>query len=162
MWAAQELWVDSKNWDFIRCAGSLGWGFPAAIGVQAAHPDRPVICICGDGGFWYHLQELETAVRCKLPVVTVVNNNNALNQEHSIFMEAYDGKPSEKWGEMWHHNKVNFASIAESMGALGIRVEKASDIGPAVKKALASVRPAVVEVMGDIEAMAPKAWTKKK
>jgi acetolactate synthase-1/2/3 large subunit len=162
MWAAQQLWVDSKNWDFIRCAGSLGWGFPAAIGVKAACPDRPVICICGDGGFWYHLQELETAVRCNLPVVTVVNNNNALNQEYSIFMEAYDGKPSEKWGEMWHHNKVNFAAIAESMGALGLRVEKAADIGPAVKKALASGRTAVVELMGDIEAMAPKAWVKKK
>jgi thiamine pyrophosphate-dependent acetolactate synthase large subunit-like protein len=63
---------------------------------------------------------------------------------------------------MWHHNKVNFAAIAESMGALGLRVEKAADIGPAVKKALASGRPAVVEVMGDIEAMAPKAWVKKK
>ncbi len=162
MWAVQQLWVDSKNWDFIRCAGSLGWGFPAAIGVKAACPDRPVICICGDGGFWYHVQELETAVRCNLPVVTVVNNNNALNQEHSIFEDAYDGKPSAKSTEMWHHNKVSFAAIAESMGALGIRVEKAADIGPAVKKALASGRTAVVEVMGDIEAYAPKAWTKKK
>lgn len=160
MWTAQQLWMNSKNWDFIRCAGSLGWGFPAALGAKCALPERPVICLTGDGGFWYHVQELETAVRCNIPTVTVVNNNNSLNQEYNIYTAAYDGKPSEKWSELWHFNHVSFATIAESMGALGIRVEDPAEIGSAVKKALASGRPAVVEVMGDIEAMAPRAWVK--
>jgi acetolactate synthase I/II/III large subunit len=160
MWIAQQLWVNSRNWDFIRCAGSLGWGFPAAIGAKCAVPERPVICLTGDGGFWYHLQELETAVRCNIPTVTVINNNNALNQEYNIFTAAYDGKPSKKWGEMWHFSAVNFAKFAEGMGALGIRVEDPAKIGPAVKQALASGRPAVVEVMGDIEALSPRAWVK--
>lgn len=160
MWTIQQLWVNTKNWDFIRCAGSLGWGFPASLGAKCGVPDRPVICLTGDGGFWYHVQELETAVRCNIPVVTVVNNNNALNQEYNIYTAAYDGKPSKKWEELWHFNHVSFAAIAESMGALGIRVEKPTEIGPAIKKALASGRPAVVEVMGDIEAMSPRAWVK--
>jgi acetolactate synthase-1/2/3 large subunit len=160
MWIAQQLWVNSRNWDFIRCAGSLGWGFPAAIGAKCAVPERPVICLTGDGGFWYHLQELETAVRCNIPTVTVINNNNSLNQEYNIYTAAYDGKPSKKWEELWHFSKVNFAAFAEGMGALGIRVEDPAQIGPAVKQALASGRPAVVEVMGDIEAMSPRAWVK--
>jgi acetolactate synthase-1/2/3 large subunit len=160
MWAVQQLWVDHTDWDFIRCAGSLGWGFPAAIGAKCAVPERPVICVTGDGGLWYHLTELETAVRCNIPTVTVVNNNNALNQEYGIFTAAYDGKPSAKWKEMWYFSEVSFAKLAEDMGALGIRVEDPAEIGSAVKTALASGRPAIVEVVGDDEAYAPKAWTR--
>jgi len=112
MWCAQQLWVDSTRWDFLRAAGSLGWAFPASLGAKCAMPDRPVICFTGDGGFWYHLQELETAVRCGIPTVTCINNNNSLNQETEIFRAGYDGHPSRKQGEMWHFSKVNFAKIA--------------------------------------------------
>ncbi|HWF12432.1 MAG TPA: thiamine pyrophosphate-binding protein, partial [Candidatus Acidoferrales bacterium] len=92
MWCAQQLWV-TKPWDFLRAAGSLGWAFPASLGAKVAMPKKPVVCFTGDGGFWYHLQELETAVRCGIPTVTVVNNNNALNQETLIFKQAYGGNP---------------------------------------------------------------------
>ena len=159
MWTMQQLWVDHTNWDFIRCAGSLGWGFPAAIGAKCGVPERPVICVIGDGGLWYHLTELETAVRHNIPTVSVVNNS-ALNQEYSIFTAAYDGKPSDKWKEMWYFNEVSFAKLAEDMGALGIRVEDPAELGGAIKTAVASNRPAIVEVVGDDEAYAPKAWTK--
>ena len=158
MWSAQQLWVSGKPWDFIRAAGSLGWAFPASLGAKVAMPKKPVVCFTGDGGFWYHLQELETAVRCGIPTVTVVNNNNSLNQETTIFAHAYGGKPSAKQGEMWHFSQVNFATIAESMGALGIRVTKPGDLRSALDRAISSGRPAVVEVMSDIEALAPNAW----
>ena len=95
MWSAQQFWV-TKPWDFIRAAGSLGWAFPASLGAKVAMPKKPVVCFTGDGGFWYHLQELETAVRCGIPTVTVVNNNDALNQETMIFRQAYGGKPSQE------------------------------------------------------------------
>ena len=157
MWSAQQLWV-SKPWDFLRAAGSLGWAFPASLGAKVAMPKKPVVCFTGDGGFWYHLQELETAVRCNIPTVTVVNNNNALNQETLIFKQAYGGKPSKKQGEMWHFSEVNFSSIAESMGALGIRVTKPAELRSALDQAISSGRPAVVEVMSDIEALAPTPW----
>jgi acetolactate synthase-1/2/3 large subunit len=157
MWSAQQFWVN-KPWDFIRAAGSLGWAFPASIGAKVAMPQKPVVCFTGDGGFWYHLQELETAVRCNIPVVTVVNNNNALNQETMIFKQAYGGNPSPKNTEMWHFSEVNFASIAESMGGLGIRVTKPSELRSALDRAISSGRPAVVEVISDIEALAPNPW----
>jgi len=157
MWSAQQLWV-AKPWDFIRAAGSLGWAFPASLGAKVAMPKKPVVCFTGDGGFWYHLQELETAVRCGIPTVTVVNNNNSLNQETTIFRHAYGGKPSKKQGEMWHFSKINFAAIAESMGALGIRVTKPAELRSALDRAISSGRPAVVEVLSDIEALAPNAW----
>jgi len=158
MWSAQQMWVN-KPWDFIRAAGSLGWAFPASLGAKVAMPKKPVVCFTGDGGFWYHLQELETAVRCGIPTVTVVNNNNALNQETMIFRHAYGNKRSPKEGEMWHFSpSVNFAKVAETMGALGIRVTKPSEIRPALDQAISSGRPAVVEVMSDIEALAPNPW----
>jgi acetolactate synthase-1/2/3 large subunit len=162
MWSAQQLWIDRGNsegcWDFIRASGSLGWAFPASLGAKCALPGKPVICFTGDGGFWYHLQELETAVRCGIPTVTVVNNNDSLNQETTIFRRAYDGNPSAKQGEMWHFSKVNFASVAESFGALGIRVTKPRELRPALDRAISSGRPAVVDVQSDIEALAPTAW----
>lgn len=158
MWSSQQLWVNSPRWDFMRAAGSLGWAFPASIGAKCGAPDRPVVCFTGDGGFWYHLQELETAVRCGIPTVTCVNNNNSLNQETSIFKAAYDGNPSAKQGEMWHFSQVNFAKIAEDFGAVGIRVEKPAELRPALDRALSSGKPAVIDVISDIQALAPTAW----
>jgi acetolactate synthase I/II/III large subunit len=162
MWSAQQLWVDRtssrKNWDFIRASGSLGWAFPASLGAKCALPRKPVICFTGDGGFWYHLQELETAVRCGIPTVTIVNNNDSLNQETTIFRHAYHGKPSSKQGEMWHFSKVNFAAVAENFGALGIRVTKPGELRSALDRAISSGRPAVLDVQSDIEALAPTAW----
>ena len=155
MWSAQQLWINSTRWDYLRAAGSLGWGFPASLGAKCAQPRKPVVCFTGDGGFWYHMQELETAVRCGIPTVTVINNNNSLNQETMIFRRAYDGKPSEKQGEMWYFSKVNFAEFAKNMGAVGIRVEKPSELRSAVDQAFACNRPAVVDVQSDIAALAP-------
>ena len=158
MWSAQQLWVDSLQWDFMRAAGSLGWAFPASIGAKCGAPDRPVICFTGDGGFWYHLQELETAVRCGIPTVTCVNNNNSLNQETAIFQAAYDGKPSKRQSEMWHFSSVNFAKIAESFGAWGVRVEKPGELRPAFDRALSSGKPAVIDIVSDIASLSPLAW----
>ena len=154
MWAAQHFWKDGTNWDYIKCAGSLGWAFPASLGAKCALPDRPVVCFTGDGGFYYHLQELETAVRCKIPTVTIVNNNGSMNQERNIYIPAYDGNPSEKWGEMWVFTKVNFSQVARDFGAEGFRAERPEEIAPAVKKALACGKPALVEVISDPLAMA--------
>jgi acetolactate synthase-1/2/3 large subunit len=160
MWSAQQLWMNSTRWDFLRAAGSLGWAFPASLGAKCAVPDRPVICITGDGGFWYHMQELETAVRCGIPTVTVINNNNSLSQETGVFYRAYEGKPSAQQGEMWYYSKVNFADFARTMGAVGFHVEKPSELRPALDQALACGRPAVVDVQSDIKILAPTAWVR--
>ena len=157
MWLSQQLWMNSTKWDLIRCAGSLGWGFPASLGAKCAFPDRPVVAFVGDGGYWYHLQEMETAVRFGINSVTVVNNNKSMNQEINVYTGAYDGNPSDQWGTMWKFTDVNLTRIAEEMGAFAIRVEKPEDIAPAMDKAFASGRPALVEVMTDIDALSPGA-----
>jgi acetolactate synthase I/II/III large subunit len=152
--------VDAKdpNQRFLRCAGSLGWAFPAAIGVKCALPDRPVICFTGDGGFWYHFGELETAVRYGINTVTVVNNNHSLNQEKRGNERYYGGEPGNV-EELWVFPDTDFSKIAEDMGGFGIRVHHPGEIQGALDKAVASGKPAVVDVVSDINGIAPRAWT---
>jgi acetolactate synthase-1/2/3 large subunit len=156
MWMGGMYDVRVSTQSYLRSAGHLGWAFPAALGAKAACPDRPVICFTGDAGFWYHIAEIETAVRWNLNAVIVVNNNGGGNQSKRGFDRAY-GEPTQKSRELWTYNPMNFAKLAEDMGALGIRVEKASDIAPALARALAANRPVVIDVASDIELLAPTA-----
>src|SRR5213594_5018648 len=78
MWTGQMIRLTKPGQRFLRCAGSLGWGLPATLGAKCALPDRPVIGFCGDGGFYYHLAELETAARFNISAIMLVNNNYAL------------------------------------------------------------------------------------
>jgi acetolactate synthase-1/2/3 large subunit len=87
----------------------------------------------------------------------VVNNNSSGNQSKRGFDRVYGGTQTEQAREMWTFSKVNFARIAEEMGALGIRVEKPAEIGAAIERALQANRPAVIDVVTDIDALAPLA-----
>jgi acetolactate synthase-1/2/3 large subunit len=144
---------------YMRSAGHLGWAFPAGIGAKAACPERPVVVFTGDAGFWYHIAEVETAVRWNIASVTIVNNNGGGNQSKRGFDRAYGGEQTPKARELWTYRPTNFARLAEDMGALGIRVDEPRDIAPALQRALASKRPAVIDVATDIEALAPTAVT---
>ena len=157
MWMGGMYDLRVPTQSYIRSAGHLGWAFPAGIGAKAACPERPVVVFTGDAGFWYHIAEVETAVRWNINSVTVVNNNGGGNQSKRGFDRAYGGEPTAKSRELWTYRPMNFARLAEDMGALGIRVERASDIAPALARALAADRPAVIDVVCDIEALAPLA-----
>jgi acetolactate synthase-1/2/3 large subunit len=160
LWTGQMIRLTRPGQRYFRCAGSLGWAFPATLGVKTALPDAPVVGFCGDGGFYYHIAELETALRFGINAIMVVNNNFALNQEKMLFDAAYGGEQRGRADEMWiFRREANLAKVAEDLGCLGIRVERAADIAPALEKALASNRPAVVEVLSDVNAMAKRAWT---
>jgi acetolactate synthase-1/2/3 large subunit len=161
MWTGGMVDLTSPAQGFIRAAGSLGWGLPAALGAQVAQPSRPVILWTGDGGLWYHIGELETAARWKIPAVIVVNNNRSLNQEINVYSRAYGGSLHGRHGELWHFRDTDFAAVAESMGVLGLTVTKASDFGSALEKALASKGPALINVVTEIEAMAPRSTTER-
>jgi acetolactate synthase-1/2/3 large subunit len=143
--------------DYLRSAGHLGWAFPAGLGAKCARPDRPVVTFTGDAGLWYHVAEIETAVRWRINAVTVVNNNASGNQSKRGFDRAYGGQQTEQARELWTFNPMNFARLAEDMGALGLRVEKAVEFAPTLKRALAANRPAVIDVVTDIDALAPLA-----
>jgi acetolactate synthase-1/2/3 large subunit len=157
MWMGGMYDLRVPTQSYMRSAGHLGWAFPAGIGAKAACPQRPVVVFTGDAGFWYHIAEIETAVRWHINSVTVVNNNGGGNQSKRGFDRAYGGEQTAKARELWTYNPMNFARLAEVMGALGIRVERPSDFAPALARALAANRPAVIDVATDIEALAPTA-----
>src|SRR6266850_375598 len=142
---------------FLRSAGHLGWAFPAGLGAKCAAPERPVVTFTGDAGLWYHLGEIETAVRWNIAAVTVVNNNASGNQSKRGFDRAYGGEQTAQAREVWTYRMVDLARVATDIGALGIRVERPRDFPPALEKAIASGKPAIVDVVTDIEAIAPTA-----
>jgi acetolactate synthase I/II/III large subunit len=158
IWSGATIYLTHPDQRYIRCAGSLGWGFPGSLGAKCGAPDRPVVCLTGDGGFWYHLSELETARRCGINTVTVVNNNAALGQCAGPIRKMYANRPGRS-EDLWSFSPVSFARLAEEMGCLGIRVERPDEIAPAIRRALAADRPAVVEVMTDVNCPAPEPWT---
>jgi acetolactate synthase-1/2/3 large subunit len=158
IWTGTMVDAKDPNQMFLRCAGSLGWAFPAALGVKCAVPDRPVVCFTGDGGFWYHLGELETAVRYGINTVTIVNNNHSLNQEKRG-NERYYGGESGNVEELWMFPDTDFSKLAQDMGGFGIRVHHPGEIQDALDKAVASGKPAVVDVVSDVNGIAPRAWT---
>jgi acetolactate synthase I/II/III large subunit len=162
MWTAQMVDLTKPGQGYVRAAGSLGWAFPAGIGAKLAAPDRPVIVFNGDGGFWYHLAELETAVRWRAAVVVIVNNNHALNQEIGPVTNAYGGELGGRHGELWQFAEVDFARLAESVGAKAVRVRTPghlqSALATAVETAEVSRLPVVVDVVTERTAMAPLAY----
>jgi acetolactate synthase I/II/III large subunit len=159
MWMGGMFDLTSTRQSYMRSAGHLGWAFPAGLGAKCACPERPVVVFTGDAGFWYHVAEIETAVRWGINSVTVVNNNGGGNQSKRGFDRAYGGEQTAQARELWTYRKVNFARIAEEIGALGLRVEAPGEFAPALAKALAANRPAIIDVVTDIEAIAPAAVT---
>jgi acetolactate synthase-1/2/3 large subunit len=157
MWMGGMYDLRASSQSYMRSAGHLGWAFPAGIGAKAACPERPVVVFTGDAGFYYHLAEVETAARWGIASVTVVNNNRSGNQSKRGFDRAYGGTQTERGRELWTYTDVNFANIAENMGALGIRVEKPADFVPALQRALDSKQPTIIDVATDIDAIAPVA-----
>jgi acetolactate synthase I/II/III large subunit len=157
IWTGTSVSLTQPGQTYLRSAGSLGWAFPASLGAKCAVPDRPVISFVGDGGFYYHLGELETAARWGIKTVTIVNNNSALGQCLPLVERAYgtrSGKPS----DLMRFRNVDFTHIAKAMGCQGIRVERPDEIGPALDDALAAEAPVVVDVVTDPRVEAPAPW----
>ena len=121
--------------------GTLGSGFPTALGAKVANPDRPVVAITGDGGFMFGVQELSTAVQFKIGVVTLVFNNNAYGNVRRDQRERFDGR-------VVASDLVNpdFVKLAESFGVGAARVTSPDHFRPALEKALADGGPYVISV----------------
>ncbi|WP_219470162.1 thiamine pyrophosphate-binding protein [Nonomuraea rhizosphaerae] len=144
------VWIQ-RYVDFTRPAGhyasaggAMGWGFPAALGIQLARPEERVICLSGDGSFWMVAQDLETAVRENIPVVTVVANNFAYGNTRDRQRNAHE---SRYFGVFY--DNPDLAAFARLHGAHGERVTSGEDLIPALERALASGRPAIVDVVQD-------------
>jgi acetolactate synthase-1/2/3 large subunit len=137
----------------IRANGSLGWVFPGAMGAVLASPHRRTVAVTGDGGMLYHIAEFETALRCDIPVVAVVLNNASLASERHHQESHYKRVIT----EVCDYRDVDFAAVARAFGAHGVRVEDGADLRDAVRDALASKMPALVDVRVSRDAHAPSA-----
>lgn len=133
MWAAQ-FYRNRESWKWISSggAGTMGFGFPAAIGAQFACPDQTVIAVCGDGGFQMTLCEIATAVIHKLPIKILVLNNHYLGMVR-------------QWQELFFDNRESgvdlignpdFVKLAEAYGAKGINIKRPADVGKKLQEAL--------------------------
>ena len=133
----------TKEGTFIGpTSGAMGYGLPAAIGAKVAHPDKKVISFSGDGGFMMTMQELETAVRYDIPVIAIVVNNNMYG---TIRMHQEKHFPGRVMATSL--SNPNFADLAKVFGCQGEQVTSNEEFLPALKRALDSDKPVVIEVV---------------
>jgi acetolactate synthase-1/2/3 large subunit len=152
IWIANYLRSRRAGMRFVTPRGlaGLGWGLPLAMGARLAEPEAPILCVVGDGGFAHAWAELETAVRMRLPVALVVLNNGILgyqmhaeNLKFGTHTDACEFAP------------VDHAAIARACGANGVRVERASELGPALDRALRSATVTLIDAVTDPGAYPP-------
>ena len=144
MWTAQYWRVDQRNnWLSSGGAGTMGFGFPAAIGAQFGRPNDLVISFSGDGGFQMTMADLATACNHKLPIKAIVLNNSYLGMVRQWQELFYDDRRS---GVDLEGNP-DFAKFAEAYGALGLRIKRAADVRKVLTRALEyNDGPCVVDV----------------
>jgi acetolactate synthase-1/2/3 large subunit len=123
-------------------AGAIGAAIPMAIAARLRYPDRPVIAALGDGTFGFHAFELDTAVRYRLPVVTVIGNDARWNAEHQLQLQHY-GADRTVGCEL---RASRYDQMAAALGAHGEHVERAADLEPALDRALRAGIPAIVNI----------------
>ena len=129
---------------------SVGGSFPIALGAKLACPERPVISASGDMGIMCNIGELETAVRENIPVVHVIFNDEGLGNERAFQNEHFGGRFFAV-----DYKNPNFGDLAKVFGAYGERVTKPGDLEGAIQRALASGKPALIDVMIDQNTLAP-------
>ena len=146
MWAAQYYKYRTPR-QFLTSGGmgTMGYGLGACIGAKVGVPDRPVINIAGDGCFRMNMNEIATATRYNIPIIQIVFNNHALGMVRQ-WQTLFYGK---RYSQTILEDKVDYCKVSEAMGAKAVRVTKKEEVDPAIKEALASNEPFVIEVVID-------------
>ena len=146
MWAAQYFQLSSpRTWLTSGGLGTMGFGFPAALGAQAAFKNRLVLCVAGDGSIQMNTQELATAVVEKLPVkVFIINNrfHGMVRQWQDLFYEG-------RYASSYLDRTPDFVKLAEAYGAAGLRIQKPGEVDDGIREALAINKPVFVDVPVD-------------
>ncbi|MCD4799297.1 MAG: acetolactate synthase large subunit [Methanosarcinales archaeon] len=148
MWAAQYFKYSQPR-TFISSGGlgTMGFGFPAAMGAKKGRPDKVVFDIAGDGSFQMNSQELATVVKNDIPVIVAILNNGFLGmvrQWQDLFFDK-------RYSFTSIDDSVDFVKLAEAYGAFGLRVTKPEEVGPALKEAVDSLRPTVIDFVVERE-----------
>lgn len=158
IWANQFMEIKKPNHFLLAGgAGPLGWDMPAAIGVKVAKPDATVVNITGDYGFQFCMEEWGMACQYNIPIVVVVVNNGNMslirqNQKYNYSGLRYEIDIDYPHGEQTENNQLDFAKFSEAFGGWGERVTDPDQIRPAFQRALASGKPAIVDVIVERDA----------
>jgi acetolactate synthase-1/2/3 large subunit len=149
-WAGRFYPYRSYRTQVATSSGAMGYGVPAGVAAKIAHPQRTVISFNGDGDFLMNGQELATAVQYALPVVFLVFNNNLYGTIRMHQEREYPGR-------VWGTSLVNpdFAALARAYGAHGETVRKTAEFAPALERALACGKPALIELVYDPQIITP-------
>ena len=142
MWAAQYMGFEAPNrWMTSGGLGTMGYGFPASVGVQIAHPDALVVNVAGEASWLMNMQELGTAMQYRLPVKQFILNNERLGMVRQ-WQELLHG---ERYSSSWSESLPDFVKLAEAFGAKGIRCEDPGDLDAAIGEMLAHPGPVVFD-----------------
>ena len=146
MWAAQYLKFDEPNrWMTSGGLGTMGYGFPSAIGVQVAHPKATVIDVAGEASFMMNIQEMSTAMQYRLPVKVFIMNNEYMGMVRQWQELLYGGRYSESYSA----SLPDFVKLAESYGAVGLRATKPGEVDDVIDEMLKTDRLTLVDVAID-------------
>ena len=146
MWAAQFFkFEDPKHWMTSGGLGTMGYGLPAAIGVQLAHPEATVIDIAGEASILMNIQEMSTAMQYRLPVKVFILNNQYMGMVRQWQELLHGGRYSESYTA----SLPDFVKLAEAFGGVGLRATKPSEVDDVIKAMLASDKPTIVDVAVD-------------
>jgi acetolactate synthase-1/2/3 large subunit len=150
MFAAQYYGFDKpRRWINSGGLGTMGFGFPAAMGIQLAFPDAVSVCITGEGSFQMNLQELATCMQYKLPVKIVCLNNRALGMVKQWQDMQYGGRHSHS---TYEESLPDFVKLAEAYGHVGIRIEDKSELDAKLREAFSLTDKLVfIDVLVDPE-----------
>jgi acetolactate synthase-1/2/3 large subunit len=146
MWTAQAFkFIHPRTLLTSGGLGTMGYGFPAAIGAQVAFPDKTVIDIAGDGSIQMNIQELATAVQYNLPVKVAILNNHCLGMVRQWQQLFYE----QKYIQSVFDVVPDFVKLAEAYGALGLRASKPEEVEPVIRQALSTPKPVLMDFLID-------------
>ena len=146
MWAAQYLDFNKPNrWMTSGGLGTMGYGFPAAIGVQVAHPKKPVVCVAGEASFLMNIQELSSLKQLNIPVKIFILNNEYMGMVRQWQEFFHEGRYSESYSS----SLPDFIALANSFGIKGMRVQDPKDLKSSIREMLNHDGPVVMDVRVD-------------
>ncbi len=144
MWAAQYLGFEDPNrWMTSGGLGTMGYGLPASVGIQAAHRDALVINVAGDASWLMNMQEMGTAMQFNLPIKQFILNNERLGMVRQ-WQELLHG---ERYSHSWSESLPDFVKLADAFGAKGIRVDNPDDLDDAIKEMIAYDGPVILDCL---------------
>ncbi len=146
MWAAQFYRFDRpRHWMTSGGLGTMGYGFPAAMGVQIAHPDALVVDIAGEASWVMNMQEMSTCVQYRLPVKSFILNNSYMGMVRQ-WQEFFHGN---RYSESYMDSLPDFVKLAEAFGAVGLRAEAAGEVDDVIKEMIRVDRPVIADIVVD-------------